>query len=62
MGPRVCIAFRMGLLVSKVAIVMMLLNFKIERISKRELEFDFGTVGLLPKPGQCKIKVVNKSV
>lgn len=35
LGPRSCIAFRMGLLVSKVAIVMMLLNFKIERTCKK---------------------------
>lgn len=60
-GPRNCIAFRMGLLVSKVAIIMTLLNFKIDRVNKKELEFDFGSVGLLPKPGQCKIKISKKS-
>lgn len=60
LGPRNCIAFRMGLLVSKVAIVKMLMNFKIDKVSKRELEFDFGTVGLLPKIGQCKIKLGEK--
>jgi hypothetical protein len=47
----------MGLLVSKAAIVMLLMNYNFEAISKRELEFDFGTVGLLPKPGQCKVKI-----
>lgn len=59
-GPRNCIAFRMGLLISKVAIVMMLLNYNFKAISKKELEFDFGSVGLLPKPGQCMIKVMSK--
>ena len=54
------IAFRMGLLVSKVAIVKLLLNYNFEAISKKELEFDFGTVTLLPKPGQCKIKIMGK--
>lgn len=53
-------AFRMGLLVSKVAIVKLLLNYKFEAYSKRELEFDFGSVALLPKPGQCKIKIMKK--
>lgn len=50
----------MGLLVSKVAIVMLLLNYNFEALSKKELEFDFGTVGLLPKPGECKIRIFKK--
>lgn len=50
----------MGLLVSKVAIVMLLMNFKFEPLSKRELEFDFGSVALSPKPGQCQIKIMKK--
>lgn len=56
-GPRNCIAFRMGLLITKVAIVMLLMNFKFEAVSIKELEFDFGTVALLPKPGTCLVKI-----
>lgn len=59
-GPRNCIAFRMGLLISKVAIVMLLQNYRFEALSFEELEFDFGTVSLLPKPGKCKIKILPK--
>lgn len=62
LGPKICIAFRMGLLLTKMAIVMLLMNFEIEPVFKRELEFDIGMVGLLPKPGQCKIKLKKKSV
>lgn len=50
----------MGLLVSKVAIVMLLMNYDFEALSIKELEFDFGSVGLLPKPGDCKIKIMRK--
>lgn len=60
-GPRNCIAFRMGLLVVKVAVVMLLNNFKFEALSLRELEFDFGTVGLLPKEGECVIKILKET-
>lgn len=48
----------MGLLVSKVAIVMLLLNFKYEAFSEGELEFDYGSIALNPKPGQCKVKIL----
>lgn len=61
MGARNCIAYRMGLLVSKVAIAMILRNFNIDVVSEEELEFDFGGIGLMPKPGQCKIKLSKKS-
>jgi hypothetical protein len=50
----------MGLLITKVAIVMLLENFNFLAVSKKELEFDNGSVGLTPKRGQCKIKVINK--
>lgn len=50
----------MGLLVAKTAIVMLLLNYNFEALSKKELEFDYGSVDLLPKPGQCRIKIKNK--
>lgn len=59
-GPRNCIAFRMGLLITKVAIVMLLKYYRFEALSIKELEFDVGTVGLLPKSGTCKIKVLPK--
>jgi hypothetical protein len=50
----------MGLLMTKTALVMLLTNYNFEAISKKELEFDFGTVALLPMPGQCKVKISNK--
>jgi len=59
-GPRSCVAFRMGLLVSKVAIVLLLANFKLEAVDKKELEFDTSSISLLPKAGQCKIRIFKK--
>lgn len=60
LGVRNCLAFRMGLLMSKVAIVMVLLNYRLEPTSIRELEFDYGSVGLLPKPGMCIARISKK--
>ena len=60
LGPRNCLAYRMGLLMSKVAIVMVLLKYRFEAVTIKELEFDFGTVPLLPKSGTCKIKISKK--
>lgn len=60
-GPRNCVAFRMGLLVSKVAIVLLLANFKLEAVFKKEIEFDSSGISLLPKAGQCKIKIAKKT-
>jgi cytochrome P450 family 6 len=57
-GPRNCIAFRMGLLIVKVAVVMLLKNFNFKASSIKELDFDFGTVTLLPKEGDCMIKIL----
>ena len=51
----------MGLLVAKVAIVMLLNSFNFDAVCKKEIEFDFGSVALLPKPGQLKIKIMQKS-
>lgn len=48
----------MGLLMTKTALAMLLKNFNFGAISKKELDFDFGTVVLAPKPGQCKIKIM----
>lgn len=59
-GPRNCIAFRMGLVVSKLAIVILLRRFKFEAVKIQELEFDYGSVGLLPKPGMCKVRIFKK--
>ncbi|KAG4066500.1 hypothetical protein HA402_007136 [Bradysia odoriphaga] len=61
-GPRNCIAYRMGLLVSKVAVVMVLRHYKIEMVKREELEFDYRGVGFVPKPGQCKVRLVKKVV
>lgn len=51
----------MGLLISKLGLVMLLRNYNFEAVSKRELEFDYGTVPLRPKPGQCVVKIMSKS-
>lgn len=59
-GPRSCIAFRLGLMVAKVAIVKLLMSFKIEQHEKKELEFDVGTVALMPLKGECSVKISNK--
>jgi cytochrome P450 family 6 len=59
-GPRNCIAFRMGILITKVAIIMLLRNYYFEAVTVEELEFDHGSVGLLPKSGKCKIRVLPK--
>lgn len=50
----------MGLVVSKAGIVKLLMSFNFKAVSKRELDFDQGTVGLLPVPGQCKVVVMKK--
>ena len=57
LGPRNCLAFRMGLLITKVGIVMLLKNFNFKSAVEEEIEFDYGTVTLLPKPGTCKIQI-----
>ena len=49
----------MGQLVSKVAIVLLLSNYNFEALDQKELEFDHGSVGLLPKGG-CHLKVMTK--
>lgn len=55
LGARNCLAFRMGLLISKIAVVMLLMSFDFEALSIRELEFEETSVVLLPK--QCCIKI-----
>jgi hypothetical protein len=50
----------MGLLVSKVAIVMLLNNYNFEALSKKEIEFDFGTFTIMPQSLTCFIKISNR--
>uniref|UniRef100_T1GXI3 Cytochrome P450 n=1 Tax=Megaselia scalaris TaxID=36166 RepID=T1GXI3_MEGSC len=50
-GPRICIAYRLGKLSAKVAVVTMLSNFSIECIEKKEIEIDSHSVPLVPKGG-----------
>jgi hypothetical protein len=50
----------MGLVISKTAIVKLLMSYNFEAVSKQELEFDFGSVALTPKQGQCQIKIEMK--
>jgi cytochrome P450 family 6 len=57
LGPRNCIAFRMGLQITKVAVIQLLTSFNFEALSIKELEFDYKSVGLLPKEGTCLIKI-----
>ncbi|KAL7043618.1 hypothetical protein ACKWTF_001596 [Chironomus riparius] len=59
-GPRNCLAYRMGLIMVKVAVVMLLKKFKFEAVCHDELEFDYGSVVLLPKEGTCKIKIMKE--
>lgn len=56
-GNRNCIAFRLGLLLVKVAVVMLLMNFNFEAVSIKELEFDIGTVTIIPEKGSCVAKI-----
>ena len=62
LGPRNCLAYRMGLMVVKVAVVMLLKNFKFEAVSNDELEFDFGSVVLLPKEGTCVVRISKEEI
>lgn len=50
----------MGLLVAKLGLVKLLKSYNFEAVSKREIEFDYGSVALLPKPGQCVVKITPK--
>lgn len=58
-GPRNCIAFRMGVLASKVALVIMLSKFHFETLSKCEFEFEANTIALEPKGG-IKLRVTHR--
>ncbi|XP_070497145.1 cytochrome P450 6d3-like [Chironomus tepperi] len=60
LGPRNCLAYRMGLMILKVAVVMLLKNFKFEAVCRDELEFDYSSIGLLPEEGTCKVKILKE--
>lgn len=49
-------AFRMGRMVGKLAMVLLLSKFNFETREKRDLEYSSSSVGLTPKDG-IKIKV-----
>jgi len=44
----------------KVAVIMILMNFKFEAFSYSELEFDYGFVFLLPKEGTYMVKTMKE--
>lgn len=50
-GPRVCIAYRMGKMVAKSGIVKMLSKYKFEMVGKPNLDFDPGSITLVPIHG-----------
>lgn len=50
-GPRHCIAYRLGQMNAKVAIVKLLTTFRFECIEKKEIEFDNYGATLMPKGG-----------
>lgn len=56
MGPRNCPAWRMGILATKVALMILLSKFRFEALEKREIEFSANTIPLDAKGG-IKLKV-----
>nr|AFM73688.1 cytochrome P450 CYP6Z8 [Aedes aegypti] len=50
-GPRNCIAFRMGVMVSKICLVLLLSRFNFEATRGPKINFTPSTVALLPKGG-----------
>ncbi|XP_034486377.1 probable cytochrome P450 6d5 [Drosophila innubila] len=60
-GPRQCIAARMGKMNVKIALTKILTNFNIEtRLEKREIDFTVNGVPLLPKGG-VPVKLTRKA-
>jgi hypothetical protein len=53
-------AFRLGLMVAKTALVKLLLEFNFRAVCNEELDFDFASIGLVPKPGTCKVRIDRK--
>lgn len=58
-GPRNCIGMRMGKVQTKVGIVLMLLNYKYELKSKRDMELDPKLFLLAPKDS-VKLRVIKR--
>lgn len=58
-GKRNCIAFRMGVLATKVALVILLSKFKFEALKKCEIQFAANTIPLVAKDG-IKLKVSHR--
>lgn len=58
-GQRNCIAYRMGLLATKVALVMLLSKFNFEALEKREIIFVANTIAL-DAAGGIKLKVTKR--
>ncbi|XP_055639796.1 probable cytochrome P450 6d4 [Toxorhynchites rutilus septentrionalis] len=50
-GPRNCIGFRMGAVVSKIALIMLLSNFNFEAVRGPKIDFVPSSVGLVPIDG-----------
>ncbi|XP_065092330.1 cytochrome P450 6d3-like [Ochlerotatus camptorhynchus] len=50
-GPRNCIAFRMGVMVSKIGLVLLLSKFNFEATQGPKMKFSAASVPLLPKAG-----------
>lgn len=59
-GPRTCIAMRMGKMVTKIGIIMLLQKYSFECFEHGELEFDNHSVTLILKNG-INLKVSNRA-
>lgn len=59
-GPRNCIAFRMGVLATKVALVILLSKFNFQALEKKEIEFSANTIPLDAKGG-IRLKITRRS-
>lgn len=59
-GPRTCIAMRMGKMVTKIGIIMLLQKYSFECLEHGELEFDNHSVTLILKNG-INLKVSNRA-
>lgn len=55
-GPRNCIGVRMGVMVAKISLVLLLSKFTFEATQGPKFVFEPGTVGLIPKDG-IKFKI-----
>ncbi|EAT39045.1 AAEL009123-PA [Aedes aegypti] len=58
-GPRNCIAYRMGVMVSKIGLILLLSKFKFEATQGPKIVFSAATVPLVPKGG-IPVKISNR--